>query len=60
MLEAQKAFAALKRLTSPKIRVVCDNRLTEVAVKELVRGMSYYVVELLLFKLDAPEHSSYV
>ncbi|MBC1239308.1 cation-translocating P-type ATPase [Nostoc sp. 2RC] len=35
---AEKALAALKKLTSPLVRVIRDNRLVEVAAKELVPG----------------------
>ncbi len=36
--KAEKALAALKRLASPKVRVLRDNRITEVAAKNLVPG----------------------
>ncbi|BAY76328.1 ATPase [Nostoc linckia NIES-25] len=35
---AEKALAALKKLTSPLVRVIRDGRLVEVAAKELVPG----------------------
>jgi P-type Ca2+ transporter type 2C len=35
---AEKALAALKKLASPKVRVVRDGNITEVAAKELVPG----------------------
>ncbi|MFN6561749.1 MAG: cation-translocating P-type ATPase [Nostoc sp. ChiSLP01] len=35
---AEKALAALKKLTSPLVRVIRDGRLVEIAAKELVPG----------------------
>ncbi|WP_339376524.1 cation-translocating P-type ATPase [Calothrix sp. NIES-2098] len=35
---AEKAFAALKKLTSPLVRVIRDRKLLEIAAKELVPG----------------------
>ncbi|MCW5316266.1 HAD-IC family P-type ATPase [Nostoc sp. KVJ3] len=35
---AEKALAALKKLTSPLVRVIRDTRLVEIAAKELVPG----------------------
>jgi P-type Ca2+ transporter type 2C len=35
---AEKALAALKKLTSPLVRVIRDSRLVEIAAKELVPG----------------------